>query len=100
MAIVYIAKPTRRSFKVTSDVCPDGYECVADQWTFDAARSDMVHPDFRFEGFKGNWEPFKDAGKEGWHVYWKGDAGLYHPITLDMVPTDGDKDCRSAGCPL
>jgi hypothetical protein len=75
---------TPHSFTINPDTCPEGYECVVDQWTFDAA-VDMAYPNFRFVGFKGNWKPFKDAGKEGWHVYWKGDTGVHAPIHLDMV---------------
>jgi hypothetical protein len=54
----------------------------------DEAGSGMVRPNFRFAGFDGKWEPFKDAAPEGWHVYWKGNSGLYHPIQLDLAPLD------------
>ena len=76
----------RSSFKSNPEACPDGYECIADQWEMDDAGKDGVYSDFRFAGFKGKWEPFKDAAPEGWHVYWKGNAGLTHPIQLDLVP--------------
>ena len=76
------------------DSCPDGYTCVTDQWTFGDASADLVHPDFHFAGYKGNWAPFKDAGVEGWHVYWKGDEGLAHPIKLELVPSEeATEDC-------
>jgi hypothetical protein len=86
MAIVHMRQPTPHFFKAHVDSCPQGYDCVVDHWTFDAAM-DMTYPNFRFAGYKGNWAPFKDAGKEGWHVYWKGNAGLSHPIQLDLVVT-------------
>jgi hypothetical protein len=60
--------------------CPSGY-----QRTFDDA-VDAVYSNFRSAGSKGRSEPFKDAGKEGWHIYWKGDCGSHHPIQLDLVP--------------
>ncbi|KAF2824440.1 hypothetical protein CC86DRAFT_395635 [Ophiobolus disseminans] len=89
MAVIYISKPARRHhFKANADACPEGYECVADQWMFDSAGDDLVHSNFRFAGYTGTWEPFKDAGAEGWHVYWKGNAGVYTPIDLDLVPTE------------
>lgn len=68
------------------DGCPGNYGCIIDQWTFDPVQAYMIHQNFRFAGFEGAWEPFKDAGKEGWHVYWKGDAGMRSPIRLDLVP--------------
>jgi hypothetical protein len=46
----------------------------------------MVHLNFKFAGYEGDWEPVKDAAPEGWHIYWKGGGGLYHPIALDLVP--------------
>jgi hypothetical protein len=95
MAIVYISTPNlRRRFEPIADACPQGYECVADQWTFDDADEDTVRPNFRFAGYEGTWEPFKDAGAEGWHVYWKGNAGVYTPIGLDLVPMKGDEACQ------
>jgi hypothetical protein len=82
---------TPHSFTVDADTCPPGYECVVDQWMFDVAVN-MALPNFRFAGFEGKWKPFKDAGKEGWHVYWKGDTGVYSPIELDLVPMGGYKE--------
>ncbi|KAH4125071.1 hypothetical protein HBI24_190120 [Parastagonospora nodorum] len=87
MAVMYFSKPIKHS-ETIFDACPEGYECAVDQWMFDAA-VDNVYPNFRFEGFNGSWIPFKDAGTEGWHVYWKGDAGPSHPIQIDMVPVNG-----------
>jgi hypothetical protein len=46
----------------------------------------MVHLNFKFAGYEGDWETVKDAAPEGWHIYWKGGGGLYHPIALDLVP--------------
>ena len=99
MAVIYIPKPTgRRHYEGIADACPTGYECVADQWMFDDAGDDMVHPHFRFAGFGGTFEPFKDAAPEGWHVYWKGNAGVYNPIELELAPTDGNEECQSSSC--
>ncbi|KAJ4989964.1 hypothetical protein SVAN01_04611 [Stagonosporopsis vannaccii] len=88
MKIVYLPTPLRESFETQTDACPKGYDCTADQWTFAdiASREDQVHYDFTFGGFKGRWEPFKDAGIEGWHVYWKGNAGVRHAVQFDLVP--------------
>lgn len=56
MAVIYISKSQRRHhFKTLANACPEGYECAADQWTFDAAGADMVHPNFRFAGYQGTW---------------------------------------------
>jgi hypothetical protein len=88
MAIIHISKPSRHS-EAVFDSCPEGYACAVDQWMFDDD-VDNVHPNFRFASFEGKWEPFKDAGAEGWHVYWKGNEGLYHPIQLDLVPIHGE----------
>lgn len=88
MKIVYLPNPLRESFETQTDACPEGYHCSADQWEFSsiASNDDPVYYDLKFAGFKGRWEPFKDAGKEGWHVYWKGNGGLTNPIQLDLVP--------------
>jgi hypothetical protein len=88
MAIVYMSRPNDRSNKFYLNACPAGYECIADQWTFDDPQADLLRADFRFAGFNGKWDSFKDAGDEGWHVYWKGNAGLFHPIQLDLAPVD------------
>jgi hypothetical protein len=98
MAIVYAQKPTFHSSAFEPETYPEGYECVIDQWMFDEAGTDMVHHDFRFAGYQGNWQPFKDAGEEGWHVYWKGDTGLDHPIQMDLAPTDGRGGCAATSC--
>ncbi|KAH6612050.1 hypothetical protein C7974DRAFT_90489 [Boeremia exigua] len=91
LKIVYLPTPLRESFKTQTDACPEDYDCTADQWTFDdpsrLSSSAQFYRDLRFGGFKGRWEPFKDAGKEGWHVYWKGNAGIHHPVQFDLVPT-------------
>jgi hypothetical protein len=78
---------TRAASMASLDTCPKGDKCIADRWTF--ARSiNSVYPDFRFAGFEGRWEPFKDAGREVWHLYWKGDFGPHHSIQLALVPVD------------
>ncbi|KAF1926401.1 uncharacterized protein M421DRAFT_7012 [Didymella exigua CBS 183.55] len=91
MKIVYLPTPLRESFDTQTDACPKGYDCTADQWTFDEPTPTPggrrnIYYNLRFGGFKGSWEPFKDAGKEGWHVYWKGNAGMYHHVQFDLVP--------------
>ncbi|KAF1913165.1 hypothetical protein BDU57DRAFT_532247 [Ampelomyces quisqualis] len=91
MAVVYASRPHYSANYLAVESCPAGYECVIDQWTFDEAESDMVYPNFRYAGFNGEWEPFKDAAPEGWHVYWKGNAGLHHPIRLDLTPLDDER---------
>jgi hypothetical protein len=65
MAIVYAQKPTLLSETFKVEICPEGYDCVVDQWIFDEAGADVVHYNFRFAGYRGNWQPFKDAGKKG-----------------------------------
>jgi hypothetical protein len=92
MALIYAQNPTLHPSSVDVGTCPEGYECVIDQWTFDDAGPDIVYPNFRFAGYQGRWKPMKDAKTEGWHVYWKANAGLYHPIQLDLVSMDGDDD--------
>lgn len=89
LKLVYLSTPMRESFETQTDACPEGYDCTADQWTLDEI-GDGVYQDFRFAGFRGKWEPFKDAGKEGWHVYWKGNAGAQHPVQLNLVPVVPD----------
>jgi hypothetical protein len=95
LAIVYAQKPSLHLYKFEPDTCPKGYECVVDQWMFGEAGTDMVHRDFRFADYQGSWRPFKDAGQEGWHVYWKGDTSLDHPIQMDLAPPDGHEDCAA-----
>lgn len=82
MSIIYTADPTQ----IDPEVCPKGYKCVADQWKFSAAGDDGVYEDFGYTGYKGEWMPFRDAGVEGWHVYWKGDAGDRDTIGLELEP--------------
>jgi hypothetical protein len=98
MAIVYAQKPTLLSDTFKIETCLEGYDCVVDQWIFEKAGANMVHYDFRFTGYHGNWQPFKDVGKEGWHVYWKGNTGLNHQIQLDLAPIDGNEDCAATSC--
>lgn len=95
LQIAYLPTPLRESFETQIDACPSGYDCTADEWTFDdptPVPGDTQKPyyNLKFSGFKGVWEPFKDAGKEGWHVYWKGNAGIHHPVQFDLVPVIGD----------
>jgi hypothetical protein len=82
MFIVYTADPAQ----IDPEACPQGYKCVADQWTLGAAGEDGVYPDFGYAGYRGKWAPFQDAGVEGWHVYWKGDAGNRRTIGLELEP--------------
>ncbi|KAJ4334415.1 hypothetical protein N0V87_006849 [Didymella glomerata] len=98
LKIVYVPTPLRESFETQTDACPEGYDCTADQWTFDEptpipGNSQQAYYNLKFGGFTGVWAPFKDAGKEGWHIYWKGDAGMHHPIQFDLVPaiSGGDR---------
>jgi hypothetical protein len=88
LAALISSESTRSASMASLYTCPEGDECIADQWTF-APWVNSVYADFRFAGFKGRWEPFKDAGKEGWHLYWKGDFGPHHSIQLDLVSVDG-----------
>ena len=92
LKIVYLPTPLRESFETQIDDCPEGYDCIADQWMFDEDSSGdgQVLYNMQFAGFKGKWFPFKDAGKEGWHVYWKGDFGEYISINFDLVPLPQD----------
>jgi hypothetical protein len=91
MAVMHVSQPPLHFINPVVDACPGEYECVVNNWTFDAGK-DMTFPNFRFAGFRGAWEPFKDAGKDGWHVYWKGNAGLAHPIQLDLALLGDNKD--------
>lgn len=86
LKISYLPSPTRESFKANPDMCSDGFECIADEWILNRPDAKGIYTNLRFAGFNGKWEPFGDAAPEGWHVYWKGNAGLYHPIELDLVP--------------
>ena len=86
MAIINIPSPMQDSSEHDPEACPEGFECIADQWTLDEADKYGVYSNLQFAGFKGRWEPFKDAAPEGWHVYWKGNAGLHHQIQFDLVP--------------
>jgi hypothetical protein len=88
LAALISSEGTRSASMASLYTCPEGDECIADQWTF-APWINSVYANFRFAGFKGRWEPFKDAGKEGWHLYWKGDFGPHHSIQLDLVSVDG-----------
>jgi hypothetical protein len=98
MAVISVLPGTSEAIEAEFDSCPDGYNCVTDQWTFGDASVDLVHPEFHFAGYKGNWAPFKDAGAEGWHVYWKGDEGLAHPIKLELVPSEEEiQGCDDSG---
>ncbi|KZM28229.1 uncharacterized protein EKO05_0011070 [Ascochyta rabiei] len=85
LKIVYLPTPLRESFETQTDACPGGYDCTADQWTLGGLDYD-VYRDFRFGGFRGRWEPFKDVDKEGWHVHGKGNTGIQHPLQFDLVP--------------
>lgn len=90
LKIVYVPTPLRESFDTQTGACYEGYDCTADQWVFAdlgsvSGRSQVYH-DLRFGGFPGRWEPFKDAGTEGWHVYWKGNPGVHHSVQFDLVP--------------
>lgn len=91
LKIVYLPTPLRESFVTQTDACPEGYDCTADQWELDEI-DDGIYRDLRFGGFTGKWEPFKDAGKHGWHVYWKGNADFQYPVQLDLVPVIQDDD--------
>jgi hypothetical protein len=95
LKMVYLPTPLRESFETQTDACPEGYDCTADQWTFDETVStsgdrQQIYYNLKFGGFKGSWAPFKDAGKEGWHVYWKGDAGMHHTMHFDLVSIGND----------
>ena len=95
LKILYLPNPLRESVETQTDACPDGYECTADQWTFNepaSAASEASYYNLKFGSFRGRWEPFKDAGKEGWHVYWKGNAGVHHPVQFDLVPVVGEDE--------
>ncbi|KAH8729075.1 hypothetical protein GQ44DRAFT_747394 [Phaeosphaeriaceae sp. PMI808] len=95
MAIIYMPSLSLIYSKATPSACPATYECIANQRSFDGANSDMIRTNFRFAGFDRGWKPSRDAGKEGWHVYWKGNAGLYHSIQLDLVPANWDDNCTT-----
>lgn len=86
VAFLSLSNSTDDSFNDDPEACPDGYECFADQWTFNEVGEGGVFPNLRFAGFKGRWEPFKDAAPYGWHVYWKGPSGLHHSVQFDLVP--------------
>ena len=99
LKIVYLPTPLRESFETQIEDCPKGYECTADQWVFDEDDSGdgQILYNLQFAGFTGKWFPFKDAGKEGWHVYWKGDLGVHISVNFDLVPLPQD-DARIFRC--
>lgn len=74
--------------------CPDGCDCENDTWTASEGGPQGGLQFFGYGGFHGAWIPTKDAGAEGWHVYFKdlGDgeraAGFGHEILLDVVPVE------------
>ncbi|OAL48035.1 hypothetical protein IQ07DRAFT_111585 [Pyrenochaeta sp. DS3sAY3a] len=90
LKVVYVPDPTLGSFKANPAACPATFQCIADQWAFDTPPSTKTaynaYKNLRFAQFKGRWEPFEDVKPQGWHVYWKANAGLHHPIDLDLVP--------------
>ncbi|KAH7064114.1 hypothetical protein BKA63DRAFT_496957 [Paraphoma chrysanthemicola] len=85
MTVLYVSKANFATIQSDVETCPADSECIAHQWTFDAAGIDMIHHNFRFAGSNGEWDPIKDVAPEEWDVYWKGGGGLDHPITLDLV---------------
>ncbi|KAF2035301.1 hypothetical protein EK21DRAFT_84916 [Setomelanomma holmii] len=97
MIVLYLPTPDGELPETAVVACPDDFDCTADQWTFDAAGGDMVHPNFKFARSEGDWEPNKDAAPEGWHVYWRTGGDLYHPITVDLVPS-GENGCSFLEC--
>lgn len=97
LKIVYIPTPLRESFETQPDACPEGYDCTADQWTL-SDDNNGIYPNLRFEGFDGQWEPLKDTDKEGWHVYWRGNSDIQHPVQFDLVPVTKENDGPGLTC--
>jgi hypothetical protein len=84
MSLVHLPSPLASSFAASPAACPTGCLCAADQWTFDVG-ADGALANLGFGEFKGKWVPFRDAGEEGWTLYWKGNAGLRHTVQIDLV---------------
>ncbi|KAF2242387.1 hypothetical protein BU26DRAFT_438867, partial [Trematosphaeria pertusa] len=90
MKVIPLPDPTDESIQLNPNACPENYECKADAWTAKPNQNGELTA-LGIEGLEGAWEPIKDAGKGGWHVYWKPDGGdkVYHPIQIDIVPYNG-----------
>lgn len=86
LKIVYVPDPTINAFKSNPSACPATFQCIADQWKLDIPNAKGIYTNLRFAQFKGRWEPFEDAKPRGWHMYWKANAGLTHPVDLDLIP--------------
>lgn len=97
MTTIRASEPSEENVE-EEEACPEGYECSTDQWTFITVSNSGF--DFKYTGFQGAFEPVKDAGEEGWHVYWKsnatstgidgdGDERVFHPVQLDIVAYKG-----------
>ncbi|KAF2475777.1 uncharacterized protein BDR25DRAFT_300758 [Lindgomyces ingoldianus] len=99
MKILSMPDPTATS---TKDGCP-GVEvtCVADQWSVSGGHPGVAMKGLKYEGWKGGWSVVKDAGTEGWHIYWvaKGEAAKakrqfgmasVHDVDVDVVPVEAE----------
>ncbi|KAF1960709.1 hypothetical protein CC80DRAFT_500984 [Byssothecium circinans] len=84
LMIVYAPEPTQESIKNEPDACPEGFTCIADQWTVGASLG------FAGKGGSGTFEAVKLA-PEGWQTLWRtdGEETVYHSITLDVVANSG-----------
>ncbi|KAF2797297.1 hypothetical protein K505DRAFT_372538, partial [Melanomma pulvis-pyrius CBS 109.77] len=62
---IYVPSPEAED---VDGACPEGFECTADAFSVygDGGRKKLA-----YGGFEGRWSAVKDAGREGWHVYWR-----------------------------
>jgi hypothetical protein len=112
---ILFSNPTKTGKWVAGppSACPASKDCLKDAFSVyqpSAAEGDEVMVDnsatgdehgkaavlgrLGYEGFSGQWEAWKDAGKEGWHVYWKGSGPKRQTpgregLELEIVAVDG-----------
>jgi hypothetical protein len=71
--------------------CPDEFACVPNAFNIYENGSRRL----AYGGFEGSWKAEKDAGIEGWHVYWvKTSQRGSGAIELEIVSkVAASKDC-------
>lgn len=96
MQVLFIPDPSTSNFDAQANVCPDGYACYANLWSMKTPNKDGVYNDFGFSQNTGIWQPYADS-PGGLTVYWKGAAGQYTPIKIDLVPAGTNPELEGPG---
>lgn len=79
---IYVPSPESED---VDEACPEGFECTAD--AFCVYEDGDGGTKLAYGGFEGRWSAVKDAGKEGWHVYWiEGGERGSADIEIEIVP--------------